>query len=271
MILFAKLAAALAVIAALGLLLLVASQRRLIYPAPRTAPPALVTGFEAVTLVTRDGLRLAAWYAPGSAGRPTLIFFHGNADNLLGSVAATRALAVAGFGLLLPEYRGYGGNPGSLSEAGLYADARAAADFLNARGTADGAIVAIGNSLGSGPAAQLAAERPLAGLIIVSGFAGLPSVAAQALGLPIGFLVRDRFDNAAKAARLRMPALVLHGDADRVVPVDQGRLLGQAGGSTAYREFARVGHDLAYRPEAQAAIIAWLGQQASVAPTKARQ
>lgn len=269
LIVLAKLAAALAVLAVSALLLILAVQRRLIYPAPRTQPPAIAAGFEAVSLATADGLKLVAWHARAQNGRPTLIFFHGNGDSLLGAVAATRSLVAAGYGVLLPEYRGYGGNPGSPSETGLYDDARAAAGFLNARGVADGAIVAIGNSLGSGPATQLAAERSLAGLVVVSGFASLGSVAAQAFGLPIGFLVRDRYDNAAKVARLATPVLILHGDADRVVAVSHGRTLGQGGGNIAYREFAGVGHDLAYRPEAQAATLDWLDRQGQRAPAKA--
>lgn len=269
MIVLAKLAAAIVIAAALGLLLLVAVQRRLIYPAPRSPPPAVVAGFEAVTITTADGLKLRAWYRPAQTGRPTAIFFHGNGDSLLGSVAATAALARAGHGLLLPEYRGYGGNTGSPSETGLYADARAAAAFLNTSGIADSSIIAIGNSLGSGPATQIAAERSLAGLVIVSGFTSLPQVAAQKFGLPLGVLIHDRYDNAAKVVALTMPILILHGDTDRVIPVSHGRALSQARQGTAYQEFANRGHELAYRPEAQAAIALWLDRQTtSVAARK---
>lgn len=237
----------------LALLLLFLIQRRLIYPAPAHPGPVTAAGFEAVTLTAADGLRLAALYRPAAPGRPTLVFFHGNGDSLRGSLIATAGFV--GHGLLLPEYRGYGGNPGSPDEAGLYADGEAALAWLAARGVGPARTVLIGNSLGSGVATELAARHRVAGLVIVSGFTSLPAAAAGAFGLPIGALVRDRFDNAAKLPRVTAPVLVLHGDADRVIAVAHGRALGARVG---YREFPGVGHELAYRPEAQAAITAWL-------------
>ncbi len=270
MTIVARITLGLAVLAVACLLTLAALQRRFIYPSPKSPPPPLVAGFEAVDLATPDGLRLIAWYRPAASGRATIIFWHGNGDSLHGSVVATAALAARGYGLLLPEYPGYGGNPGSPDEAGLYAEARAAATFLRSRGVADAATFAMGNSLGSGPATQLATERALAGLIIVSGFRSLPLVVVEKFGLPVGFLVRDRYDNAAKIAALQLPVLVLHGDADRVIPVSHGRALGQERPTVSYREFAGRGHELAYLPEAQLATLEWLDRQATAAAAKAR-
>lgn len=256
----AILAAVLLGLAALAFGVLFGLQRRFIYPAPAEAAAVSAPGFERVELLTTDGLLLSALYRPAQPQQPTIIFFHGNGDSLSGSVLATAGLAKAGYGLLLPEYRGYGGNQGSPDEAGLYLDAAAAAAFLRQRGIPDSATVAYGNSLGSGPATQLAMERPLAALVIVSGFLSLPDVVATKFGpLPIRPLVRDSFDNFAKLGRSKLPILVVHGDADMVIPVTQGQRLGTSRPGITYREVEGFGHELAYQPEAQDVIMSWLG------------
>ena len=242
---------------ALALLLIVFfAQRRFIYPAPRTIGPISAPGFGRVILHTADGLDLAALYRP-AAGHRTIVFFHGNGDSLQGSLRATQAIAAAGFGVLLPEYRGYGGNQGSPSESGLYADARAAVAFLRRQGISPGNIVAVGNSLGSGPATEVATGERLGGLIIVSGFTSLSAVAADATGLPIAALIRDRFDNATKLARSTVPTLILHADDDRVIPLAHGQRLALAS-KTFLMVFAGGGHGLAYGPSAGTAEVRWL-------------
>jgi len=235
-------------------------QRGLIYPAP---PPRDVTvaGYDVVTLATADGLELRALYRPAAPGRATLLFFHGNGDTLTGSATAVAALVAAGHGALLLEYRGYGGNPGRPSEAGLNADAAAALAFLRGQAIADTDIVVIGNSIGSGPATALAAGHDLGGLVLVSGYTSLPAVVRDvARGLPIGWLVRDKFNNLAALPRVTAPVLVLHGARDRVIGFAHGAALGALRG-VGFGAFADAGHELAYRPEAQAAITAWLAER----------
>jgi len=232
------------------------AQRRLLYPAPRSIGAPSAPGFDRVTLHTADGLDLVALYRP-ARGQPTIVFFHGNGDSLKGSLVATQAIAAAGFGVLLPEYRGYGGNPGSPSENGLYADARAATAFLRERGVHAAEIVAMGNSIGSGPATEVAIGERLGGLIIVSGFTSLPAVAAAATGLPIARLIRDQFDNAAKLTKSDVPTLVLHADDDRVIPIEHGQGLAKAS-RTFLTVFAGGGHGLAYLPAAGSAEVQWL-------------
>jgi fermentation-respiration switch protein FrsA (DUF1100 family) len=255
--------AALVGVAGGAILLLFLFQRRLIYPAPRANQPVIATGFQSVTLVTSDGMKLAALYRPASGGRPTIVFFHGNGDSLRGSLAATEVFAREGFGLLLPEYRGYGVNPGEPSEAGLYADGRAALAFLSGAGVSPAATVVIGNSLGSGVATQLASETILGGLVIVSGYSSLPDAAADMLGTRlVKPLVRDRFDNIAKLPKLGLPILILHGDADRTISVAQGRALHAAAAGSEYREYHGAGHQLAYGVAAQHETVAWFDRRA---------
>lgn len=235
-------------------------QRSLIFPAPR-ARDIRIAGYERVTLRTSDGLDLTALYRLPAPGRSTLIFFHGNADTLEGSAVGVAGPVAFGHGALLPEYRGYGGNRGSPGETGFYADARAAHAFLRARGVPDKDIVIVGNSIGSGPATQLASEADFGGLVLVSGYADLPSVVVAALqGLPVRFLVRDRFDNLGKLPRVSAPVLVLHGARDRVIEFGQGEALGAVQG-VRFVGFPGIGHELAYLPEAQAVLVDWLAER----------
>lgn len=258
------------VVIAVGVMAIAAAtvlfQRRLYYPVPADRPP-LIGGYEVVTFTTADGLILHAWYRAPKKPAATVVFFHGNADSLAGAASATAVFASAGYGVLLPEYRGYAGNPGRPSEAGIYADSRAALGWLNARGTGPDQTVIIGNSVGSGPAVEMASEHRGAALIIVSGFTSLPAVVGYHVGVAaLGALVFDKFDNAAKLAHIDLPVLILHGDADRVVPVSHAIRLGAAQPSAKVVLFSGIGHELAYVPLAGRAMLDWLATSKMVRP-----
>jgi pimeloyl-ACP methyl ester carboxylesterase len=241
---------------------LFAMQRSMLFPAPqeRHAPAA---GFAEVTLKTDDGLALQAhWRAPGS-GRPVVVYFHGNASSLEASTAATAQLAAAGYGALLVEYRGYGGNPGAPSEEGFYRDGRAAMAFLGAQGIAPARTVVIGNSIGSGTATQMAREFTPAALILSAPFTNVADVAGHQMPwwFPARLLVRDRFDNLAKIGSLEMPVLIQHGTADTVVPYALGRRLAKAAPRATFETYSGAGHSLGLDAPVQAAQLAWLRQQ----------
>lgn len=256
---------ALWIVAAMGalyLLLLIGlffGQRALIYPAPPGATHSPPPGFAAVRLDTEDGLRLAAAYRAASREQVTILFFHGNGDSLAGAEVATRGLAAAGYGVLLVEYRGYAGNPGSPDEQGLYRDGRAALAWLRQRGIASSRIVIMGNSLGSGVATAMAAETPAAGLVLVSGFTSMDDVVAPLYPwLPVRQLLRDRFDNRARLAKVTAPILLLHGTGDRLIPSRHSVTLAGAGKRVTLGLVPGAGHDLAYMPKAQAMVVEWL-------------
>lgn len=252
-------------IAALYLVVLVALyllQRPLVFPAPPTIA-ALPPRFEQVELRTADSLTLKAAYRPATGDKPTVVFFHGNGDSWDGASAATALFARGGYGVLLPEYRGYGGNPGKPDEAGLYADGRAALAFLRRRGVADGQVVLIGNSLGSGVATELATEMRPRALVLLSAYTSLTDLGAQKFRwAPVRLLMRDRFDNLAKLGKVAAPVLVLHGEADTLIPVAHGRQIAEAAPNGAFIAFPHAGHELAYTDEAQLVIREWLVRQA---------
>ena len=203
-----------------------ALQRRLLYLPARDVVPVDVAlpGAEEVTLATEDGLELRAWYLAPPPEAPTIVVFHGNAGTLADRAALARGLHDGGVGVLLVEYRGYGGNPGAPSEAGLGRDAQAAVEFLGSRPEVDpGRVVYLGESLGAGVAVGLAVERPPAALVLRSPFTSLPDVARVHYPFLPRWLVPERYPNLERMRRLEVPTLVVAGDRDTVVPFAQSR------------------------------------------------
>lgn len=234
-------------------------QRSFFYPAPRTVIARPEAGFEDIRIVTIDGLKLRAFYRPARAGLPTLIFFHGNASDLAAGEYATRGLVAQGYGVMLPEYRGYGGNPGSPDEQGLYRDGEAALSWLAAKGVPSGRVVAIGNSLGSGVATEMAARHRLAGLVLISGFASLDRVALEHYPfVPARLLMLDRYDNLAKLPAIACPILLLHGTADTVVSAANSEALAKAQPAARLQLVPGAGHELAFLDVAQLRVLQWL-------------
>ena len=221
--------AALVVLLVLALLvaLLWSLQRRLIYFPDRSAPPPaaqVLPGARDVTLHTADGLRLGAWLVPPSPGTPdrrtAVLVAPGNAGHRLGRAPLAAALAGRGFTVLLIDYRGYGGNPGSPSEQGLAQDVDAARAYLLEQvGIPAGRLLYYGESLGAAVATALAVRHPPAGLILRSPFTDLPAAGREHYPfLPVRLLLRDRFPVAGLIARVTVPTVVVYGTADTVVP-----------------------------------------------------
>jgi fermentation-respiration switch protein FrsA (DUF1100 family) len=210
-----------------SVLVLWAAQRSIIYVKDPTTPDlrAMGEGWEAVTLETSDGLALAAWYRAPEPGEPLVIVFNGNAGNRGARTELGRKLAAADLGVLLTEYRGYGGNPGRPTEKGLAKDARAAANFAAEQISPDD-VVYFGESLGTAVAIELATERPPAALILRSPFTSLVDVGRKHFPLlPVSMLLKDRYPSDERMGLLQVPTLVIAGDADATVPLEQSRAI----------------------------------------------
>lgn len=218
-------------------------------------------GFQIVSFQTRDGLTLAAGYKPADAGRPTLLAFHGNGADWQSMADGLRPLIDRGYGILSVEYRGYQGNPGTPSEAGIYEDGRAALRWLGSNGVPASQVVAVGNSLGSGVAVQLATEAPIRALVLVSPMSSMVRLASARMSwLPVNLLLRDRYDNLAKLPAVEVPIMILHGDADKVIPIQEGRLLANRNRAAVLVEFPGIGHELMYDPVIGSSIARFLSE-----------
>jgi len=211
-------------------------QRRLIYfPASRDVPPvaSILPGAEEISFDTPDGLRLSGWFAPPTAtvAHATVLVFNGNAGDRSFRAPLAAALNQAGVSVLLFDYRGYGRNPGRPSETGLVTDARAARAYVVSRDDVDaGRLVYFGESLGAAVAVALALEHSPAALVLRSPFTSLTDMGRLYYPLlPTNLLLRDRFDSLGQIGHLACPVLIVAGDQDRIVPLDQsGRLYAAA-------------------------------------------
>jgi fermentation-respiration switch protein FrsA (DUF1100 family) len=204
-------------------------QRRLLYRPNRRRPglaDLALLGVREAALTTKDGLALFSWYLQPCAGRPVIAYFHGNGGHVGYRAERLRRFAREGYGVLLAEYRGYAGNPGTPCERGLFADGEAALDFLAGEGFRSKDIVLWGESLGSGVAVNLASRREVAGVILEAPFTSVAAAAQRHYPfVPAFVLIRDRFDSLSRITRIAAPLLILHGERDRVVPVRHGRTL----------------------------------------------
>ncbi len=203
-------------------------QRQLIYfpdASPVPAAGEVIEGARDVTLHTDDGLELGAWFVPAAPvegatdRRIAVLVAPGNGGNRAGRADLAEELRRRGLAVLLMDYRGYGGNPGSPSEDGLARDAVAAATALEDLGYPAARTIYFGESLGSGVVAALQAVRPPAGVVLRSPFTELTDVGAHHYPwVPVRLILRDRFPVADRLAVSDVPVTVIYGDRDSVVP-----------------------------------------------------
>jgi fermentation-respiration switch protein FrsA (DUF1100 family) len=237
------------------------------HPDPtRTAPAAAgLAGVRERIIVTPDGMRLVAWQADARPGAPTILFFHGNANALAYRAGRVRAFQAQGYGVLMVAYRGYAGSTGWPSEAAIIADAALAYRTLVGDGVAAESIVIYGESLGTSVAVQTAVAHQVRAVILEAPFTSMVDAWRQfAPWLPVGILLRDRFDSRAVIGRLRAPLLVLHGERDRLVGIDLGRRLFEAAPPPKrFAAFPTAKHDDLYAHDAIRTVRSFLDDVAS--------
>ncbi len=204
-------------------------QRFIFFPSSDivSTPNQVGLAYEDVFFTTSDGLRLHAWYIPGTTDI-TLLWFHGNGGNISRRVDDLAMFHHRlGVNLMIIDYRGYGRSEGRPSVQGTHRDARAALVHLQGRpGVSPDRIVYFGRSLGTAVAVELAVAHPPMALILVSPFASLKDMAHVAFPrLPVGWLVGNKYDSLTSLAKVHRPLLILHGDQDETVPISQGEKL----------------------------------------------
>jgi len=259
---FALTAAAVYALVVAGAYLL---QRQLMYHPDRTrvAPVVLgLDGVEEVVLQRPAGVDLIAWFAAPQDGRPTIVFFHGNAGSVASRAARVAYWAGRGHGVFFMNYRGYGGSGGSPSEADNVADAIAALDYLAERGIAAERTVVYGESLGSSVAVQVAAQRPVAAVVLEAPFTSATDVAAGVYPfLPVRLLLKDRYNSMALIEDIDVPLLIVHGRGDRIVPFAHGeRLFARAREPKTFFAVPDAAHNDLDRPDIRERVAAFLAE-----------
>jgi fermentation-respiration switch protein FrsA (DUF1100 family) len=216
---------------------------------PRVSPQSVgLSGFTDIDIRTEDGEILDAWWAPPpEPGRGIVLFLHGTPSTLADTMWRLPDLQKSGFGVMAIDYRGYGASTGVPSEAGLRADARAAFDWIE-RAAPGSRIAVFGESLGTGPAVALARDRKVAGVLLNAPYASVRRLfELRAPPLPYRWLMRSPFDSEALIGGIGAPVMILHGTADRNIPISEARrLLAAAKEPKTMIEVAGAGHLAAY-------------------------
>ena len=211
----------------------------------RTAPAAAgMPEAEEVVLDTSDGERVIVWHVPPRGQKPVVLYFHGNGASLRWRVDRFRTLTADGTGLVALSYRGYGGSSGSPTEPGLLSDASATYAFALTH-YPPARIALWGESLGSGVAVALAAEKPVGHVVLESPFTSAVDVAAGRYWfVPVRLLMKDQFRSDLRIGKVTAPVLVLHGERDRIVPIVLGeRLYAMINAPKRFVRFPDAGHN----------------------------
>ena len=187
--------------------------------------------YEDIYFMAEDGIKLNGWWIPGTGSAVTLLWFHGNGGNIshrLESIKLRRDRL--GVNIFIFDYREYGRSEGKVSEEGTYRDGNAAVRYLRSRQGLDPAkIVFFGESLGSAVAVEMAVRHGCAALIMESPFLSISAMAKVSFPfLPVGPLLRTKYDTLSKIGKVKAPILIAHGELDEIVPFWQGRRLYEA-------------------------------------------
>jgi len=203
------------------------AQRTMIY-FPDKSKPALIEGAQLVDVKSSDGQQIQSWFIQGEdSTKPAIIYYHGNAGNFSHRIHKAIHYIQAGYSVLLAEYRGYGGNGGEITEQGIYKDARAQLEWLiNEKGYTENQIVIYGESIGSGPAVQMATEYQAKALVLETPFSSLVELASRLYFLlPVKLILKDKYLNINKISDVYYPVFVVHGDLDSTIPIASAKRL----------------------------------------------
>lgn len=238
-------------------------QRKLMYhPEPQRTEPSEVglTQVSERVLEAPDGEKVIAWYGKARPGQPTLLYFHGNAGSLASRSERIAKYLARGRGMFMMTYRGFAGSSGAPSEAANVADAKRAYDALLKEGVRPDDIIIYGESIGSGVAVQVAAEKKAAGLILDAPYTAMVELASgQYPWLPVRLLLKDRYESRSYIASITCPLLIIHGEKDEVIPVAMGReMFALAAEPKDIVTFPEAGHADHYMFGSYDAINAWI-------------
>ena len=195
--------------------------------------------YKEIFIETDKNIKLKSWFINKDLKKfKTVVFFHGNAGNLLNRVHKINELNKLDINILLTSWRGFSGNKGKPSEKNLYYDAQQIIDWLKAQGLDNKDIVLYGESLGTGVATELASKNNFGGIILESPFTSMVDTAKIYYPyLPVNFLLKDRYDSKSKINDIKTPILIMHGKMDNIVPQQMGLELFEKANNPKYSYF----------------------------------
>ena len=224
------------------------NQDNLIYDTRReniTPEQAGLSNVETLKIRTSDGVKIIAWYTPATAGKATILFFHGKGGNIGGRPHRYSYYVSRGYGVLFVSYRGYGPSEGEPNAHGIITDAETSYDWLIAHGVDAKLILVVGESMGTGVATILAAHRPVAGISLEAPYSAIVDVAADRYWwIPARLLIRENFEPINVISNIHAPILMQHGDQDKSIPLEFGeKLFAAANEPKEMLVLPGVGHD----------------------------
>ena len=240
-------------------------QRNLMYfPGGEREPIEHITDVlpETITVHPEEDIELQGFYWPAQdPGKPTIVYFHGNAQAYEFWMDKLKVYVDQGYGAYFTDYRGYGGQPGTPTEEGIYQDARSFIKGLKGySGLTDQDLVLYGESLGSGVAVQMATEFDAKALILESPYSATVDVAQDRYWIfPARFLMKDQFLSREKIDDLTMPKIFVHAQRDMVIPIKFAtKLYERAAEPKEFHVIAKAGHNNLYDFGAQLHILEFL-------------
>ena len=193
-----------------------------------------------VTIKTKDGIELIAWYHKKNLKNfKTILFLHGNAGSLENRIHKINHFKNINVNFIIISWRGFSGNKGKPTEMGLYEDANSAIRWLNFNGIQNEKIIIYGESLGTGVAIEISQNKNFAGVILESPFTSMVDAGKEKYPfLPIKFLLKDKYESDKKIKNVTSPILVMHGKVDTIVPFSMGKKMYELANKPKYVYFS---------------------------------
>ena len=194
-----------------------------------------------VLIKTSDNIELLSWFHEKDLKKfKTIVYFHGNAGKLENRIHKLNHFKDMNVNFLIISWRGFSGNSGKPSEQGLYKDGKSAIDWLKNIGLSENDIILYGESLGTGIATHIAQNRNFAGLVLETPFTSMVDAAKNVYPyIPVGILLKDRYENDKKIKHINIPVLVMHGEADQIVPFEMGKKMYELANQPKYSYFTK--------------------------------
>jgi hypothetical protein len=175
-----------------------------------------------------------------NSNKKTILFLHGNAGNLDNRIDKLNSLGSMDINFLIISWRGYSGNPGNPSEAGLYKDVLGGIKWLNEKGISNDQIILYGESLGTAIATEVGQNENFAGIILEAPFTSMVDMGQKIYPIfPVKFLLKDKYESNKKIKNIKSPILIMHGEVDKIVPFWMGKKMYELANEPKYSYFSK--------------------------------